>query len=158
MFRKTKQKTKETFHIFLDVDGVLNKESDWKVKYVIDKACVQNLAQLCRALEGTYQHVYIILCSTWRAGVSRTGESIQISELKKVLKENGLEISGTTPVSDKGRQAEVEYFIQRNGVEDYLVIDDDESMFYNPDKINLYAPNYKTGLTKKDVDQIVKGM
>ena len=32
---------KDDFYIFFDVDGVLNKKSDWQKKYAIDINCIK---------------------------------------------------------------------------------------------------------------------
>lgn len=50
-----------------------------------------------------------------------------------------LKIYDKTSRSQKSRQEEIEYYIKRNNV-------------------NLYCPNYLTGLTKKDLKNIRKTM
>ena len=144
--------------IFFDVDGVLNKESDWHQKYSIDKSCIVCLAELRRSLLKWYDEVEFVLTSTWRAGIANRGEKIstkQIRNLEQKLKEAGIVISGSTPISGNGRQAEVEYYIHRNDVTDYIVIDDDESLFEDPKRIILYVTDYKKGLTSVDVKAIL---
>ncbi len=139
-------------HVFLDVDGVLNKESDWRNKYSIDMSCVHALGTLCEEIGP----VRIILISTWRAGIGKNGDTVQIDSLRNALARVGLSIDGQTPISGKGRQAEIEYYIRRNSVSKYIILDDDRSLFYDPDKMNLYTPDYKTGLTQKDVKAVAK--
>lgn len=39
---------------------------------------------------------------------------------------------------------------------DYIIIDDDKTLFLWTERINLYITNYKTGLTSADVKQISK--
>ncbi|MCR5670747.1 MAG: hypothetical protein K6G10_07045 [Butyrivibrio sp.] len=144
------------FYIFLDIDGVLNKESDWKIKYSIDKSCVNALKDISMLCEKQYGDIRIILSSTWKAGISKDGSSIQIKNLQEALATVGLAIFESTPMSNKGRQAEIEYFIRRNSVQHYLVIDDDLSLFEEPKRLNLLVSDYKKGLTKDDVKTVKK--
>lgn len=140
-------------HIFLDIDGVLNCKSDWRNPYTINPKCLDTFVKLIKQLED----VKIILTSTWRVGFSLTGNhSGQIKSLMSNLAANGITISGYTPVTDKGRQAEIEYYIRRNNVREYIVLDDDETLFSNPEKINLYLTDYRTGLQDKDIKIIIK--
>lgn len=147
------------FVIFFDVDGVLNKKSDWTNKYSIDKDCVKIFGDIVKHYRKYYTEIRLIICSTWRAGLTNncTGlDSSQIINLQDALKSIGLLISDKTPVSNKSRQEEIEYYIRRNSISDYLVVDDDKSLYPNADKINLYCPDYLTGLTKKDYKNIRK--
>lgn len=65
-------------------------------------------------------------------------------------------IDDSTPVSSKTRQEEIEYYIRRHNIMDYIVLDDDESLFPWPERINLYITDYNTGLTDKDVKILLK--
>lgn len=144
-------------YIFLDVDGVLNKESDWRNKFYLNASCVKVFGELCRKLEKIYGEVRTVLISTWRAGISKSGTDVeQINSLDKILAQEGIRIYASTPVTDKGRQAEVEYYIRRNQVSEYIIIDDDLSLFDNLDKVKIFVPDYRTGLVKGDIKKIVK--
>lgn len=46
--------------------------------------------------------------------------------------------------------------IRRHGVGEYLVLDDDPSLFPEPESINLYVVDAEIGLTEKDVKKILK--
>ena len=156
MFRlKSKLQTKKSIYVFLDVDGVLNKKSDWVNKFYIRDDCVQVLSDLLESINNQWIP-YVVLCSTWRAGAGVNNEAPQYTTLKNSLKQYGIQIYDTTPLSNKGRQAEIEYYIRRNNVDDYIVIDDDPSLFEFPDRIKLYTPDYKTGLIDSDIKKIVK--
>ena len=144
-------------YLFFDVDGVLNKESDWEHKFYVNEACVGVFAEICLRLKKIYGEVRLVIVSTWRVGISQNGDNtIQMQYLEKALKRHGLYIHGQTPVSNKSRQDEISYYIRRNFVNDYMVIDDDESLYNDLRCINIYIPNYKTGLTKKDIRPAVK--
>ena len=144
------------FVIFLDVDGVLNKESDWNKKYYVDKNCVACLQKIIQLINKKKYTAKIVLSSTWRAGMGATSESLQILELKKQLAAFGIEIADATPVSNQGRQREVLYYIRKHNVSNYLIIDDDESLFEDIGKLHFYKPDYKTGLTLQDVKKVKK--
>ena len=144
-------------YVFFDVDGVLNKESDWKNKFYIDTSCVKVFGELCRKLEKKYGEVRNVLISTWRAGISKSGtDAEQINGLRTTLEQAGIRIYASTPVTDKGRQAEVEYYIRRNQVSKYIIIDDDLSLFDNPKKLKIFVPDYRTGLVQGDIKKIMK--
>ena len=151
---------KDDFYIFFDVDGVLNKKSDWQKKYAIDINCIKILKDMVKYYNKKYANVYLVICSTWRFGVSNDGKELdteQVKALKRMLLTEGLSIYDKTPKSNKSRQEEIEYYIRRNDITDYIIIDDDKSLFPNPEKINLYCPDYTKGLTKEDYKKIVKG-
>ena len=141
-------------HIFLDIDGVLNKESDWSLKYHVDKNCVKILKLL---IESIKDEVSIVLTSTWKNGYSKDGNhSPQIIKVLEHLREQGLDIDDITPITTKGRQEEIEYYIRRNLVKKYIVLDDDISLFSQPKNIKIYIVDYKKGLTTGDVKKIIK--
>ena len=149
-----------TAYIFFDIDGVLNTEDDWrKSKFSINRMCLNNFIDFINYLTDAYgQRPRLIICSTWRRNMNHTGEknSSAKSLVEEIFSQHGLTIDGSTPVSSKTRQAEIEYFIRRNDVKSYIVIGDDPSLFPNPKDINLYIPDYHTGLTKKDIKKIKK--
>ena len=146
----------EYMTIFFDVDGVLNTKADWQYKYVINPDCVRAFAELVKALSKSMP-VQLIICSTWRAGIGSDGnDSRQMQNLSKALSAYGLKISGSTPLSNKDRQAEIEYFIRRNNIQNYLILDDDPSLFTSPETLTLYVPDYHTGLTMADLKPIIK--
>ena len=143
-------------YIFFDVDGVLNKESDWRTKrYSINDNCLNSFANIVYSFRKRYKESpRLVICSTWRAGA---GDSSALSILDQRLSEVGLKIWGSTPVTtNKTRQEEIEFYIRRNGVESYIVIDDDDSLYDRKDEINLYVPDYRKGLMAKDEPQISK--
>lgn len=140
-------------HIFLDVDGVLNKESDWNKPFTINDSCLYQFASLMKLIK----EPHIILSSTWRAGYTNTGAVSERGDgLSCKLEEYNLSIEDSTPVSNKTRQEEIEYFIRKHSISSYIVLDDDASLFPHPERINLYLTNYKTGITESDVKNLKK--
>ena len=139
-------------YYFLDVDGVLNKESDWKTPFTINQECLKNFVKLMKKDKAPH----IVLSSAWRVGFTNKGEVGHDNKLTKELEIYGLRIEGCTPVSNKTRQEEIEFYIRRNGIDRYLVLDDDASLFPAAERLCIYFTNYKTGLTEQDVTQIAK--
>lgn len=145
------------FYIFLDIDGVLNCQRNWHTPFSLNKNCIKTFTKFVDKIKSIHNDVRIVLSSTWRAGKSVNGnDSAQYEALKDILGEYGVKIYDTTPVSNKGRQREIEYYIKRNNVKDYIVIDDDDSLFERPDEINLYVTDYTIGFTDKDIDKAYK--
>ena len=129
------------YYIFLDIDGVLNKESDWKKGlYYINKECLNNFLIYLNKIK----NYKVVLISTWR-----NGDGIKVLE-------KYFPIYDKTPNSNEDRQAEVEYYIKRNNITKYIIIDDDISLYNTPERVNIYIPDYKTGLTKNDIKKLLK--
>lgn len=100
---------------------------------------------------------YIILSSTWRAEYTNTGAVVEHSDtLSSKLVEYNLIIEDSTPVSNKTRQEEIEYYIRRHSISSYIVSDDDETLFPYSERVNLYITNYKTGITESDIRKLKK--
>ena len=59
-------------------------------------------------------------------------------------------------VNGKSRQDEIEYYIRRNGINDYIILDDDKSLYMDISKVNIYITDYLTGLTDKDIKKVLK--
>ena len=76
----------------------------------------------------------------------------QVKKLLDEFQDKHIEILGRT--KDLGdRQKEIEDYVNSRGVSEYIILDDDKSL-YNGIK-NLYVVNEKTGLTDKDVKAIL---
>ena len=144
-------------YIFLDIDGCLNNKNDWKVPYTINKSCLLHFSALCEAVNKKYDLVKIVLISTWKEGLDKDNNSPQIQYLIDTLSIYGLTINDKTiSVKGKTRQEEIEHYIRRNNEKEYIIIDDDKSLYYNCNIINIYSPDYNTGLVKKDIKNIIK--
>lgn len=132
--------------IFLDIDGVLNQLQSWYV----DEKCVKNLGILCNKLNAT-----VVLTSSWKPGYCRVFDkcSPQIQNLLSICNEHHIQIVGRTRDFDD-RSEEVQDYCHRHDISDYIILDDDPSIF--SDTENLYLVNYRTGLTRKDVRGILR--
>lgn len=57
--------------IFLDIDGVLNKESDWSKPFSLNRDCIRRFCE-------KYREARIILISSWKNGfISSHNEKIR---------------------------------------------------------------------------------
>lgn len=140
-------------YYFIDVDGVLNRESDWKKPFVLNPECMCNLKKLI----DKDKDPHIILSYPWRQGFTSVAAMNEKTEiLVKLFQEYGMKLDGSTPLSNKSRQEEIEYYIKRKKVKDYIVLNDNERMFPRKNEINLYLTDSGQGLTEADVKSILK--
>lgn len=144
-------------YIFLDIDGCLNNKYDWRTPYTINKSCLLYFSKLCKAINKKYSPIKIVLISTWKEGFNKDNNSPQIQHLIDTLSIYGLTINDKTiSVKGKTRQEEIEYYIRRNNIKDYIILDDDISLYNDISKINIYIVDYHTGFTEKDNKKILK--
>lgn len=160
-----KRVTKKDFLIFLDIDGVLNTSNSFNTKYEIREENVMLLGQLVDRLSGHGYLPKIVLTSTWRLGFDRDYEkcSPQIQRLISKLAVHNLQIFDKTPIyKGKTRDMEIARYIKGYQLEkadfDYIILDDDDSVFDKDalKKLTFYNVNQNTGLSKPDIDKIVK--
>ena len=142
-------------YLFFDIDGVLNKESMWRINYSLDREMVNRFCDLCHKLRALP-----ILMSSWRTGfigVLLDENSEPIRRLESLMLENDLKISGKTDVL-KGRMRETEierYRILHDEKREYLILDDDPGE-YGVIDANTYFTDSKIGLSDTDVKKILK--
>ncbi|MBR1698029.1 MAG: hypothetical protein IJ712_07385 [Anaerovibrio sp.] len=145
------------FYIFLDIDGVLNKETDWKRPFTLNKECVSNFMSLLDYYKKKKNGAVVVLTSSWKTGFSPEGtHASYIRELLAALNTHGVEIAGTTSDecgANRGRAVELYMSLRKIGEADYIVLDDDRSLFPTS-KLNIRYTNARTGLTSDDVTAI----
>ena len=143
-------------YIFLDVDGVLNKETDWARKvYSLDP---QSVAAFCGLLN-KLPDPKVVLSSTWRNGIARDGTTaVHIDDLLTALAPAGIKSLDKTGVAPDGsRTKEIEHYLKRHPGDGYIILDDDPTLFDQKEKTpHLYLTSSRTGLTKEDVNRILK--
>lgn len=139
-------------YIFLDIDGVLNTKTSWRIPYQLNEFCFKALAQLCYELDGK-----LILTSTWRYGYDPAGKqnTPQMTKFLKLCKQYNIRFLGVTP-KGSNRNQEIEDIIRKHDIsnDNYLIIDDDNTLFI-PTTKHIYYVNADTGLTTKDVKTII---
>lgn len=135
-------------YIFLDIDGVLNTQNDWKHPYTINKTCFKNFIKTVKKCSNPK----IILISSWRKGWFSNYEkcSPQVKDLIKQLNVYGLSINGKTIISEqKDRAYEINYFLQNHEKDKYIIFDDDLTEYKTSIK-NLIKINSLQGFTGKE--------
>ena len=139
-------------HYFLDIDGVLNKKSDWDKKFFINPQCLAAF----KGLLSYDKDPVVVLSSTWRMGVSKTGD-VSDSGLLSTIEKSGIHISDVTPnAPNKTRLEEIAYYARRHNIGKFVAIDDDESLFPKSEGFPLYLVDYQKGFTEKDAKNIRK--
>ncbi|WP_336784067.1 HAD domain-containing protein [Paenibacillus illinoisensis] len=111
--------------IFLDIDGVMNHK-DFYVKssrHMLQEFCpiaVECLKELIAATDA-----YIVVSSSWRLAK-------RLDDMKGLFSHYGLSdrVIGITPdfmgEEDEARCTEIQAYIDRNSIEKFIVIDDDD--------------------------------
>lgn len=141
---------KETIYVFLDVDGVLNTEADWRVPFSLNKSCLARFELWCKRQQT--KKLQVVLSSTWKNGYSRFGAcSVPVQRLVDYLNNMGIEVVGRTMTcEDEDRAAEITEYIVRHNLNphDCIVLDDDRSIFKStlPEGVQFPPINCKRGI------------
>lgn len=121
----------EKLIVFLDIDGVLNKSTQWKNMFSLDNNCIENFCRYIHSLN--IKDKKIILTSTWKNGWDSAGNHApHIIDLENRLNKYNIKIFGKTITdADGDRAKEINDFILSHNLDhcDCLVIDDDTSIF-----------------------------
>ena len=135
--------------IFFDIDGVLNKKSQWTKMYSLDAGCIAHFASLVNKTKAK-----IVISSSWRTGFKAAHDSENsgpIRDLEKELDRFGISIYDKTPIlRGRKRDIEIERWLYFNPTEKYLILDDDESEYGTITEKNYFV-DCKTGITERDV-------
>lgn len=124
--------------IFLDIDGVLNTNSDREISS--DK-----LKLLSELVSKTGADV--VLSSSWRYGWNKpelNQPGTRIYRLKQLLKDNGIVIKDTIGL-DLIKSIQIKNYLNTNMISNYIVLDDEPI-----DTANLVQTNGDVGFTQFD--------
>ena len=124
--------------IFLDIDGVLNTNSDREI--LNDK-----LKLLSELVSKTGADV--VLSSSWRYGWNQprlNQPGTRIYRLKQLLKDNDIVIKDTIGL-DLTKSIQIKNYLNTNMISNYIVLDDEPI-----DTANLVQTNAEQGLTQSD--------
>ncbi len=141
--------------LFFDIDGVLNKSADWRLRsYSMDDALIKTFCEFVRKNKLTP-----VLTSSWRTGFVGTlssDNSPQIRELESKFQKYDVEILDKTPVA-KGhsRDEEIAYFCRRHPNEGYLILDDDPTEYSTVTSHNFFTDS-ATGFTEEVAKKMEK--
>ena len=145
-------------YIFLDIDGVLNRQCQWKKPYSLYEPCFPVLKKIVKQTKGK-----LILISTWKTGLAIRDNMIQkamisddnteqINRLIKMLMEHDMYLSGkTSNLSGRTRDQEIERFLYFNPGP-YIILDDDLSI-YNKSE-HVVKIDCTKGLCEADIKKI----
>lgn len=146
--------------IFLDIDGVLRTtKSDiwWSTKLsqpipdnLFERRFDPNSVSLINQITNLTR-AKIVIISNWR-------NNFKFEELKLHLVKRGItgNIIGTTPILET-RGIEIQYWLDTNSVNNYVVVDDninDIVNHINPNKI--VKCESKDGFTQKEFDKVIE--
>ena len=128
--------------IFLDIDGVLNTNSDREISN--DK-----LKLLSELVSKTGADV--VLSSSWRYGWNQPEKNqpgTRFYNLKQLLKDNDIVIKDTIGL-DLTKSIQIKNYLSTNVINNYVVLDDEPI-----DSTNLVQTNGDVGLTQSDCQRI----
>ena len=139
--------------IFFDIDGVLNRKSQWKKPYSLCDECIRDFCGFIVSTDAD-----LIIMSSWRSGFVSTmhdDNSPQIRELEQKFQEYGVRIADKTPIlRGRPREKEIERFLyQHDKVRLWAVIDDDPEE-YDRKIEGLYLIDCTKGFTSADSKRI----
>lgn len=118
--------------IFLDIDGVLTLAPDYR----FSEDCLRNLGRLIKKTCSK-----IVICSSWKEDTLEK----TVSKLPAVIRENAVAQTPVIPGSPKG--AEVQAWIDANGCESYVILDDEPGGYLPYQRsFRLVTTDCKTGL------------
>lgn len=130
----------DRFFVFLDIDGVLNKESMWNKPFSLSDNCIDNFGK-------KYHNSRVILISSWKAGFICSHDknnTPQIKELEQKLDKYNIRIIGKVN-DEKYRDLSINKFVQEHGIINYIIIDDDISEYSSNNIDNLLLVDAKKG-------------
>jgi hypothetical protein len=140
--------------IFLDIDGVLNSalslysgQYSHLNKWGIDRNIISAYKKF------TEKHnIKTVIISTWRERAN--GKN---SEMEKIILDEsgvGIKVDGLTPSLGKKRGFEVEDFVKKYNVKNYVIVDDQDNFF--PHQIERFVKtDIALGLTLYDIKKIL---
>lgn len=141
-----------TIYLFLDIDGVLNRQSDWRKGYTIRDECLEKLISLLRDISND-SSVAVVFTSTWGRMLESWWKESGLARLEDVP---NLVVKGSV-YQPKGRTREdaVRYYLRRHNVGHHLILDDDRSLFPDTHGLNIVFTDSDKGLTEMDCQRLL---
>lgn len=155
-YKITIKGAKEDKYLFLDIDGVMNSFDDYNmtgeeflkkindISFVISKKQIDLLNHIVEEYNPK-----IVLSSYWRT-------RYPIEKINEIFKENGFKGAVIAKTDEKGeehrdRWKQIKRFIDKNNVENYIILDDDS--LGNEAKKHIKTDSY-IGIQKEHIDKI----
>ncbi len=144
------------FYIFLDIDGVLNNKADWSRPYTFNKYNLNTFDNLLRVLNKQLgRNIHIILTSSWKNSINDKKLFLPLNIILSSY--NAIIFEKTDNTEGKSRQEEIEHYLKQHPeISEYLILDDDEKLYYNISNKHIFLTDYKAGLTADNVKKIIK--
>ncbi len=147
--------------IFLDIDGVLNRDS---TRIAAPSGCMFVEDELVERLRRIYcrTHARIVLSSSWRmgwyelaSGRMDTPNAMDYQALSEKLLSSGIPINGHTEIlPDRSRAGEIARYVAREpDVEAFVILDD---MAIRGLETHQVRTNPELGLTEDDVEKAIE--
>lgn len=139
--------------VFLDIDGVLNSSLSLysgcsnNNKWSIDKNIISAYKKFSEK-----HNLKTVIISNWREKVQNN------QEMEKIIFDDcgvNLNIHGLTPVLNKKRGFEVEYYINNNDIKNYVIIDD-QANFLDNQLDRFIKTDIALGMTIYDLKKIAE--
>ena len=141
-------------YCFFNVDGLLNKSSDWSKPFTINYELVDFF---CRFL--SQNNLIPIISSSWRMGFNRPGDETNapyIKELEEIFAGYGLKIYAKTPfLKGRPRDKEIERFLYFHKPLNYIVIDGNPDEYVKTGE-HVYFIDPELGFTPTDAKKATK--
>jgi len=155
-YKITIKGAKEQKYLFLDIDGVMNSFDDYNmtgeefmknkndISFVISKKQIDLLNEIIEKYNPK-----IVLSSYWRT-------RYPIEKINKIFKDNGFKGAVIAKTDEKGeehrdRWNQIKRFIDKNNVENYIILDDDS---LGNEAENHIKTNPYIGIEKKHIEKI----
>ena len=157
-------------YIFLDIDGVMNNQTDWLNKVKEGRRedrmfCDEAWELLSQVIKKTDARV--ILSSSWRIGFVQTDDGIDVRDgdchlttrLNHYFEDYGIPVVGrtTSHYDPRGKQI-MEYVKQHfSSADNWIVLDDEDIDIrgYVPEE-RIIKTEFKTGLLQEYSERIIK--
>lgn len=134
--------------LILDLDGVLITTRPWKTDEIHQDGYSNFNAESVKNLNKLFQ---VTNFEIWLSSTRRIKKSLE--EFNQIFQNRNIEgkIKGFLPVHEQNfsRRKKVEYFIEHQQLDKYLIIDDDKSLNDLADKSKLILTNYLQGFNRE---------
>lgn len=135
------REAQESIYIFLDIDGVLNRQCDWAKLFTVHADCTRRFSDFCRSVGGR-----VILISTWKNGYVGKNNPANSDPIKAL--EQHFPIYGK--IADGDRLEQIEQYVEQYGIRRYVIIDDDKTEYSRTDP-HICFVDARSGFSSKDV-------
>ena len=158
-------------YIFLDIDGVMNNQTDWLNKAKNNLEEFQGHRMFCDKAWELLSNVCattnarVVLSSSWRLGLTSTKEGFisrhsddhSSGKLLTYFKKYHIELVGLTPSYYDNRGTQITTYVENylKPTDNWVVLDDEDSDMYGIPKEKIIKTEFETGLLPEHCERIV---